>query len=65
MGGLMAIAAAQQQDPESVVKTAVWWHAQAGRWAARERTDMGVDAYTLCQALIPTLGQMQQRGSAR
>ncbi len=65
MGGLMAIAAAQQQDPESVVKTAVWWHAQAGRWAARERTDMGVDAYTLCQSLIPTLGQMQQRGSAR
>lgn len=65
MGGLMAIASAQQQNPEAVIKTAVWWHAQAGRWAARERTLFGVDAYTLSQALLPALGQIQVRGSGR
>lgn len=65
LGGLMASAAAQQQSVEAVIKTAVWWHAHAARWAERDRTQFGVDAYTLSQSLIPSLGQMQVRGSGR
>lgn len=38
-----------------VVKTAVWWHAQAGMLAAEERTELGVDAFTLTEYLIPVL----------
>ncbi len=58
MTGLMAIAAAQMKDPEAVIKTAVWWHAQAGRYAARQRTILGVDAWTLSQSLIPALAEL-------
>jgi NAD(P)H-hydrate epimerase len=38
---------------EATVATAVWWHAQAGILAAEERTELGVDAFTLTQYLIP------------
>ncbi len=53
MGGLIA-----QANPDNLIEriqTAVWWHAQAGILAAKERTELGVDAFTLTQYLIPVL----------
>ncbi|WP_223300672.1 hypothetical protein [Oscillatoria nigro-viridis] len=38
-----------------MVTTAVWWHAQAGIMAAQEPTELGVDAFTLTEYLIPAL----------
>lgn len=58
MTGLMAIASAQMTDPQEVIKTAVWWHAQAGRYAAARRSVFGVDAWTLSQSLVPALQAM-------
>ena len=55
LAGLWAQAAAKNEPVESVVETAVWWHAQAGILAAIERTELGVDAFTLTQYLIPAL----------
>ncbi|MCY7276303.1 MAG: NAD(P)H-hydrate dehydratase, partial [Phormidesmis sp. CAN_BIN44] len=52
-----------QSEPASnsisvdLVQSAAWWHAQAGILAAQERTELGVDAYTLTQFLIPALRQ--------
>ncbi len=39
----------------SAVQSATWWHSQAGILAAQTRTDLGVDATTLSQFLIPAL----------
>ncbi len=53
MGGLIA-----QANPDNLierVQAAVWWHAQAGILAAKQRTELGVDAFTLTQYLIPVL----------
>lgn len=55
LGGLMASAIARKSCPKSVVETAVWWHARAGMMAAKERTELGVDAFTLTEYLIPAL----------
>ena len=55
LGGLLATAIARNSPWKSVVATAVWWHAQAGIIAAKERTELGVDAFTLTQYLIPAL----------
>nr|WP_293127908.1 NAD(P)H-hydrate dehydratase [Microcoleus sp. bin38.metabat.b11b12b14.051] len=55
LGGLLASAGDRHPAPESVAATAVWWHAKAGIMAAKERTELGVDAFTLTQYLIPTL----------
>ena len=55
LGGLLASAIARKSPPESVAATAVWWHAQAGIAAAKERTELGVDAFTLTQYLIRAL----------
>lgn len=52
LGGLMAQAALHQQPLATTVATAAWWHAQAGILAAKERTELGVDAFTLSQYLI-------------
>jgi NAD(P)H-hydrate epimerase len=38
-----------------VVKTAVWWHARAAMLGAEERTELGVDAYTLTEYLMRAL----------
>ncbi len=56
-GGLLAQAIAAQQPvtPLEVVKSAVWWHAQAGIRAAATRTVLGVDPATLASALIPAI----------
>lgn len=56
-GGLLAQAIAAQQPvtPLEVVKSAAWWHAQAGILAAQERTVLGVDPATLANYLIPAI----------
>lgn len=55
LGGLLAQATAQYISVDAIVATAAWWHSQAGILAERERTQMGVDAFTLTQYLIPVL----------
>ena len=57
MGGLLAQAGSQGAPPEQAVISAAWWHAQAGLLAADQRTELGVDASTLVQFLIPALAQ--------
>ncbi|MBE9225278.1 NAD(P)H-hydrate dehydratase [Phormidium sp. LEGE 05292] len=56
IGGLLAqgVAANINSLTERVV-TAAWWHAQAGILAAKERTELGVDAFTLTQFLNAVL----------
>ncbi|WP_071516703.1 bifunctional ADP-dependent NAD(P)H-hydrate dehydratase/NAD(P)H-hydrate epimerase [Geitlerinema sp. PCC 9228] len=55
LGGLVAHGVAQSKAIEPCVPTAVWWHALAGEKAASERTEMGVDAFTLTQYLLPAI----------
>jgi ADP-dependent NAD(P)H-hydrate dehydratase / NAD(P)H-hydrate epimerase len=57
IGGLIANANSSQKPLEPMVATAAWWHAQAGILAATERTELGVDARTLSDYLIPVLQQ--------
>jgi NAD(P)H-hydrate epimerase len=54
LGGLLAqaIAGTAEFSLLDIVQTAAWWHAQAGILAAQERTELGVDAFTLTQYLI-------------
>jgi ADP-dependent NAD(P)H-hydrate dehydratase / NAD(P)H-hydrate epimerase len=59
LAGLLASAIARKSPPQEVAATAAWWHAQAGIAAAKERTELGVDAFTLTQYLIPTLRELQ------
>jgi len=54
IGGL--IAPSRPEMPlEATVATAAGWHAQAGILAAQERTELGVDAFTLTQFLVQVL----------
>ncbi|MFQ4143103.1 NAD(P)H-hydrate dehydratase [Chlorogloeopsis sp. ULAP02] len=55
MGGLIAQAVTRQLPIEKMVATAAWWHAQAGILAAQERTELGVDAFTLTEYLIKVI----------
>lgn len=55
LGGLLATAASRDLPLLDIVSSAAWWHAQAGILAAKERTVLGVDAFTLTQYLIPVL----------
>jgi NAD(P)H-hydrate epimerase len=57
MGGLLAQGKMRGTATEVVAASAAWWHAQAGIWAAQERTELGVDPVTLGQALLPVLRQ--------
>ncbi|VXD22589.1 NAD(P)H-hydrate dehydratase [Planktothrix paucivesiculata] len=57
LGGLLPPVILAKKPIELIVNTAVWWHSQAGILAARERTELGVDAYTLTQYLILALTQ--------
>jgi ADP-dependent NAD(P)H-hydrate dehydratase / NAD(P)H-hydrate epimerase len=52
LGGLLAQASSKNIPVEDITATAAWWHSQAGILAARERTELGVDAHTLTQYLI-------------
>jgi len=51
LGGLVA-QQSLEQPIELTVALAAWWHAQAGIIAAKERTELGVDAFTLSQYLM-------------
>jgi ADP-dependent NAD(P)H-hydrate dehydratase / NAD(P)H-hydrate epimerase len=55
LSGLLAQAATKQIPVENIVTTAAWWHSQAGILAAQERTELGVDAFTLTQYLMKAL----------
>ncbi|MGL4621972.1 MAG: NAD(P)H-hydrate dehydratase [Chroococcidiopsis sp.] len=57
LGGLLAQATAQHISVDAIAACAAWWHSQAGILAERERTQIGVDAFTLTQFLIPVLHQ--------
>lgn len=57
LGGLLAQLLRQGWTVEAIAQTAVWWHAQAGILAAGERTERGVDAWTLTQYLMPALAE--------
>jgi ADP-dependent NAD(P)H-hydrate dehydratase / NAD(P)H-hydrate epimerase len=52
MGGLLAQTLNLEMPLDAVVATAAWWHSQAGILAAKERTELGVDAFTLSQYLV-------------
>ncbi|GBF80105.1 NAD(P)H-hydrate dehydratase [Aphanothece sacrum] len=51
IGGLVAQNSGTQEILSRGVATAAWWHAQAGILAAQERTELGVDAFTLSSYL--------------
>jgi ADP-dependent NAD(P)H-hydrate dehydratase / NAD(P)H-hydrate epimerase len=57
LGGLLAQNMTQGVPSPilDVVQTAVAWHSMAGIYAAAERTELGVDAQTLSQSLLPAL----------
>ena len=59
MGGLMAQQTTTSPDPADAVTQAalgaVWWHAQAGQYAHKQRTVLGVDPLTLAHCLDPAL----------
>jgi NAD(P)H-hydrate epimerase len=55
MGGLLAQASSKKISVEEIVATAAWWHSQAAILAAEDRTELGVDAYTLTNYLIAVL----------
>ncbi|HIK32243.1 MAG TPA: NAD(P)H-hydrate dehydratase [Oscillatoriales cyanobacterium M4454_W2019_049] len=51
IGGLVAQAAAGNETISPLVSSAVWWHSQAALLAVRDRSELGVDAFTLTQYL--------------
>ena len=55
LGGLVAQADSRHLLAEAIVATAAWWHSQAGILAAQERTELGVDAFTLTHYLMPVV----------
>ncbi|MCF2150304.1 NAD(P)H-hydrate dehydratase [Desmonostoc muscorum LEGE 12446] len=55
LGGLLAQGLTKQIPVEDIAATAAWWHSQAAILATQERTELGVDAFTLTQYLIKTL----------
>lgn len=55
LSGLLAMGTLKGVSSTAVAQSAVWWHAQAGKYAARDRTELGVDAITLANTLIPAL----------
>ncbi len=55
LGGLLAQGVNKDIAIAQIVATAAWWHAEAGILAAQERTELGVDAYTLTQYLLSVI----------
>lgn len=53
----------QPQALLEAILSAVWWHAQAGIWAAQEHTVLGVNAATLAESLLPALRSQLHRSS--
>jgi NAD(P)H-hydrate epimerase len=58
LGGLVAQASVSEGEIAPLVEAAVWWHAQAGRLAARERSQLGVDARTLTDYLLKSIVEL-------
>jgi ADP-dependent NAD(P)H-hydrate dehydratase / NAD(P)H-hydrate epimerase len=58
MGGLLAQGMKRGTMVGTIVSSAAGWHAQAGIAASQARTDLGVDASTLADFLIPTLKKL-------
>ncbi len=52
IGGLISQTISNEKPLEAIVATAAWWHSQAGILAATNRTELGVDAFTLSQYLL-------------
>jgi ADP-dependent NAD(P)H-hydrate dehydratase / NAD(P)H-hydrate epimerase len=61
IGGLIAQSSSPSVQALTTVVAAVWWHAQTGIYAAQQRTESGVDAYTLADFLSPALRLLKQR----
>lgn len=61
IGGLLAQNILRGTAIETTVVSAAWWHAQAGIRAALERTELGVDASTLIQFLVPTVASLNHQ----
>jgi len=55
LSGVLAQGTLEKTPSTAITQSAVWWHAQAGQYAARNRTELGVDAMTLANSLIPAL----------
>lgn len=51
IGGLIPQNTLIDHPLDAMVATAAWWHAQAGILATQERSELGVNAGTLCQYL--------------
>ncbi|MBV6622878.1 MAG: NAD(P)H-hydrate dehydratase [Rivularia sp. (in: Bacteria)] len=60
LGGLMAQAVSRNLSVEKMVATAAWWHSSAAILATQERTQLGVDAFTLTKYLIPVLASAKK-----
>jgi hydroxyethylthiazole kinase-like uncharacterized protein yjeF len=60
IGGLLAQAVNKHIPVEDIVATAAWWHSHAAILAAKERTELGVDAFTLSQYLMFVLTQQEE-----
>jgi NAD(P)H-hydrate epimerase len=58
MGGLIAQTVALNKPLNAIAATVAWWHSHAGILAAQERTELGVDAFTLSQYLLPVIKQL-------
>jgi len=58
LGGLLAQGKSKHISIEEIVATAAWWHSQAGILAAQERTELGVDAFTLTNYFTPVLASV-------
>jgi NAD(P)H-hydrate epimerase len=62
MGGLLATQTATHGAAIAgalvASKAAVYWHSQAGLWAERRYTTLGVDAWHLAESLSPALGDL-------
>ncbi|GAX38632.1 NAD(P)H-hydrate dehydratase [Nodularia sp. NIES-3585] len=58
IGGLLAQGATKETPVEDIVASAAWWHSQAGILAAQERTELGVDAFTLTQYLMQVITEL-------
>lgn len=55
LGGLLAQDVTRKIPVADIAATAAWWHSQAAILAAQERTELGVDAFTLTQYLLKVL----------
>jgi len=55
LGGLLASRASKSVALAQIVAAATWWHSQAGILAAKEQTQLGVDALILTEYLVKVI----------